>query len=155
MSDFDSAGTSGAGGSADSAGASGAGGFDTTSSTVQEFKDRAWEAIANSKTEDATDYVEESKDRAAEAAGDPAVNTPHRKQARAERYQRALQAAEGGNERGGQSDASTRYDSPEPSQADYEADLRARDEITRASAQHEMRVAEFVKQNPDYHDWVQ
>jgi len=28
-------------------------------------------------------------------------------------------------------------------------------ETIRASAQHEMRVAEFAKQNPDYHDWVQ
>src|SRR5262245_45332630 len=137
MSEFDSAGASGAGESAGSAGASGA---SDTSSTVQEFKDKAWEAISNSDNEDATDYIEESRDRDAEAAGDPAGNTPQRKQARAERYQRALQAAEGGSERSGQSDASTQHDSPEPSQADYEAGLRARDDSVRAVAQYEMRA---------------
>jgi hypothetical protein len=126
------------------------------SRTVQKFKDAAFDAMADSDDMDATDYIEERKDRDAEAAGDPEVNKPHRKQARAARFHRALEAAERVGENGGASEDRLTQAHQEAVSESQEADLRAKEhETIRATAQYEMRVAEFAKQNPDYHEWVQ
>jgi hypothetical protein len=158
MSDEMGAGASDAGGSVDSGSDSGRivaeVNHPQAHDATKAFKDRAFEAMGNSKDDDASDYIDEKRDRKAEEESGELSSA--RKQARAERFQRALAAAERSGDDGGSSDSRLSQAHQEAVSESHEADLRAREhETIRASAQYEMRVNEFAKQNPDYHDWVQ
>jgi hypothetical protein len=121
---------------------------------TKQFKDRAFEAMGNSKDDDASDYIDEKRDRKAEEERGELSSA--RKQARAERFQRALAAAERSGDDGGRSDSSLPEAYREAVSADSEADLRAREhETIKATAKYEMRSAEFEKSNPGFQDMVQ
>lgn len=154
MSDTD--GMAGAAGASESG--TGGGEYSTGAETViKSVKDQAYEAIVHSEDISTEDYVEETRDREAEKRGDPEVNSPLRRQRRAERLQRALEAAGTADVPGRQADANEPDAHHEPSEAphDWEAEIRRRDDSVRATAQYEMRAASFSQQQPDYHDTIQ
>jgi hypothetical protein len=144
MSDETGAGASGAGGSVESSGGGGG------SEAARSFKEQASFAVMKHGTMD--DFVAETRDRKAEEEGDANVELPHRKEARADRIKRAVEAARRGGESVPYQRAESQNASYEPSEVhgDYEAHQRERDNIVRATAQYQMRVAEFSRSQPDY-----
>src|SRR6476660_6127084 len=64
---------------------------DHAAPVIKEIADKAWEAIQTSPDVDVDDFVQEQKDRAAEEKGEEL--SKHRREARRERFQRALEAA--------------------------------------------------------------
>jgi hypothetical protein len=136
--------------------------------TTRSIKEAAYEAIVNSPDVSTEDYAEETKDRAAEKRGEelPAA----RKQARGERFQRALAAARDAESRPtvdkrdalerARDDAADdhRHEEPTDHQREHEEHQtrqRARDEAVAATAKYEMRAAEFEKSAPDFRDTIQ
>lgn len=155
MSDTDYAGASGA---SEAGSTGGEGGYSHVAETaIKSVKDQAYDAIVRSEDISTEDFVEETRDREAEKRGDPEVNTPFRKQRRAERLQRALEAAEKGKQPEPQQDARGADAAQEGSEgaSDWEAEIRKRDDAVRVTAQYEMRAEAFSQVQPDYAETIQ
>jgi hypothetical protein len=141
---------------------------DYASPVTSQIKEAAWQAIQNDKSgDDATDFVEESRDRAAEEAGEELP--PNRKQARRDRFARALEAAREAErnpvkdtrdalELAADEDDEPRHEEPRDHQREHEeheARQRQRDEMVATTAKYEMRAAAFEQAVPDYKETIQ
>lgn len=152
MSEFDGAGATGASESGSS------GGGDVSSPAAKSFRDQAYETIVRSEHVSTEDFVDETRDREAEERGDPEVNSPLRKQRRAERYQRALEAASKAGDSNLMQEAGRtpahQEGSEGPQAADAEEHWNREREAIYHAAQHHLRAAEFSRVQPDYHEMI-
>jgi hypothetical protein len=117
-----------------------------TKEAIQGIKDEILEKLGNSKDDDATDYVEERRDREAEERGE--ALSPQRERDRLGRFQKALNAADDSPA------VNAHQEGHQEGPDDWQRDLQRRDNSVRAIAKHEMRVAEFSKANPDYQETI-
>jgi hypothetical protein len=141
---------------------------------IREIKELAQKTIETSPDIDTADFAEEMADKKEEESGKELSKA--RKEARRERYQRALEAArtaehtptvdkrdalerkrdqarddEGRFEAGESDQSDPRAQVPE----DWETQLRKRDASIAASTAYHMRAAEFAKVVPDYQSQVE
>jgi hypothetical protein len=115
---------------------------------IKSVKDTAYDAIVRSETLSTEDFVDETRDREAEERGEELPT--HRKKARSERLQRALEeATRAVPEHAEHREAPTEH-APEAS-PDWESQVRARDDSIRKVTQFQMREAEYAKSDPDYY----
>jgi hypothetical protein len=121
------------------------------SGAVEHVKDQALREMA--KSEDATDFINESRDRKLEAEGDPVLETRERKRDRVDRYQRAHDRARAEGE-----GAPNNFDAGLTQFAEQETVQRRENEIVqqaRVAARYEVRAKQFARNVPDYFDTIQ
>jgi hypothetical protein len=116
-----------------------------TKEAIQSIKDGIFENLGNADDMDATDWIEERKDRDADERGE--TLSPEREKARLDRYQKALEAA------GDEVDSViTEHLNHEEQHQD---EIAQRDHAVARNTRHEMRVEQFERHYPDYRQTVQ
>jgi hypothetical protein len=112
--------------------------------TIKTIQDEIYDKIGNDNSGDATDYIEETKDRQAEERGEKL--SPERERDRLGRYQKAMAAAS--------QDLDTIVTEAINQGEQLDSDLARRDRAVVRDTKHFMRVEAFEREHPDYQNTV-